>query len=77
MKTIFSNLLFLFGVILTIQAQTGTLSGIISSKGEKLAFVTVLLNGTSIHTTSNQTGTYKLEKIPFGIPCLELAHLDC
>jgi outer membrane receptor for ferrienterochelin and colicins len=66
MKTIFTGLLFVFGVLTSIHAQTGSLSGIIRSKGEKLSFVRVQDTISNQYATSNQTGAYELTNLPFG-----------
>lgn len=66
MKSLFTGLFLVFGILFTTLAQSGSISGTISAKGEKLPFVTVQITGTSLYATSTQTGAYTISKIPFG-----------
>ena len=47
-------------------AQTGSVTGVVSSNNELLEFVTVQIKGTVIGGISNFTGTYLIESIPYG-----------
>lgn len=66
MKTYFLLLgAFLF-IPVSMLGQTGTISGTIQSKNERLAFVTISLDSTNSYTTSNASGEFKFTHIPFG-----------
>jgi TonB-linked SusC/RagA family outer membrane protein len=53
--------------LLSILAQTGSVSGKVSSvAGEALPGVNILLKGTSVGTTTNGEGIYQLSSVPSG-----------
>ncbi len=52
--------------MISIQAQTNSISGKITSKGEALPFVNVYLTNTSIGTSTNEKGFFELKNIPNG-----------
>jgi outer membrane receptor for ferrienterochelin and colicins len=62
-KTIIILLLFL---PLFITAQTGTITGTVSSEGERLEFVNVILEGTELGTITDSLGGFRFEKVPLG-----------
>ena len=66
MKALSTILFFVFGIVNLVSAQTGSVKGIIRSNGDKLAYVTIQINELNIHTTSTQTGSFQLEKLPIG-----------
>lgn len=64
MKSRISIFLFLVFSQLSLQAQYGSLSGLINdSEGKPAAFVNVLLNETKQNASSNEEGIFQFEKI--------------
>jgi len=62
-------LIFGLALILSVNialAQTGTLSGTISSEGTLLEFVSVGLRNTTFGTSTNLNGNYSIQNIPYG-----------
>ncbi|MGB0805466.1 MAG: TonB-dependent receptor [Salibacteraceae bacterium] len=53
-----------FGFTPFIKAQTGSISGTVSSNGSTLAFATVQILNTDLHTTTNVNGIFKFENLP-------------
>lgn len=47
-------------------AQTASISGKVTSQGERVEFANVFLKGTHLGTTTNQLGSYLIENIPAG-----------
>lgn len=54
---------FVFINSLHLNAQLKTITGKVSSTGEPLPFVSVVIKGTSLGTTTDITGEFKLEKV--------------
>ncbi|SNR17509.1 TonB-dependent receptor [Tenacibaculum jejuense] len=59
MKPIYSIIFLLFGI--TIQAQTATVSGTITSEEEPIPFATVLIKNSNLNTTTDKYGNYSFE----------------
>ena len=62
-------LIFGLALILSVNialAQTGTLSGTISSEGTLLEFVSVGLRNITFGTSTNLNGNYSIQNIPYG-----------
>ncbi|WP_299382842.1 TonB-dependent receptor [uncultured Lacinutrix sp.] len=58
---------FVFCLSLFCQAQnTVTISGVITSQGETLPYANVYLQGTSLGTTSEEDGSFKIKNVPSG-----------
>ena len=66
MKIIVKIIWVFFTGLISIQAQTNSISGKITSKGEALPFVNVYLTNTSIGTSTNEKGFFELKNIPNG-----------
>lgn len=68
MNKFFSLTLFLIGM--TVQAQNpdkGFITGSISAdNGEPLPYATVVVEGSTLGTLTDEEGLYKIEKIPYG-----------
>lgn len=64
MRQIFS----LIGIFISICgfAQTGTVSGIITSNGNPVEFASVGLEGTAFGSSTSTTGDYTIKSIPYG-----------
>jgi outer membrane receptor for ferrienterochelin and colicins len=66
MKIIVKIVWVFFTGLISIQAQTNSISGKITSKGEALPFVNVYLNNTKLGTFTNEKGFFELKDIPNG-----------
>ena len=66
MKIIVKIIWVFFTGLISIQAQTNSISGKITSKGEALPFVNVYLTNTTIGTSTNEKGFFELKNIPNG-----------
>lgn len=62
-------LILFFGLTLPSLSQPGIASGFVTDKetGEKIPYVTVYVNGTTIGTTTDEGGFFELKNIP--LPC--------
>jgi outer membrane receptor for ferrienterochelin and colicins len=61
------HLLLLFTVFsLQAQVQEGSIRGKVTSGGQPVPFLHVLLKGTTMGTTTDSLGVYNIKKIPFG-----------
>ena len=67
MKIIIKISCFLFLGIASINGQTNSISGKITSNGEVLPFVNVYLKKTKLGTSTNENGFFELKNIPNGI----------
>ena len=56
-------------------AQTGSISGKITSENEMLPFVNIQIENTDFGATSDENGFYKIENIPFGQQVLTVSFL--
>ncbi|OGX88244.1 SusC/RagA family protein [Hymenobacter lapidarius] len=66
-KLLFLLLLACFGLSSEAVAQTGSLSGrVTDSKNEGIPGATVLVEGTSLGSSSNVDGTYSIQNVPAG-----------
>ncbi|WP_066223216.1 TonB-dependent receptor [Formosa haliotis] len=59
-------LLFLCSIVSVYAQENGAVLGHITSEGAPLAYVNVYLENTSIGTTTNEDGQFKIENIPYG-----------
>ncbi len=50
----------------TLNAQTGTLTGIVKIEGAPIEFAQIAINETNFGTTTNNKGRFTIENIPFG-----------
>jgi outer membrane receptor for ferrienterochelin and colicins len=66
MKIIVKIVCIFFTGLISIQAQTNSVSGKITSKGEALPFVNVYLKNTKLGTFTNENGFFELKDIPNG-----------
>jgi outer membrane receptor for ferrienterochelin and colicins len=66
MKIIVKIICIFFTGLISIQAQTNSVSGKITSKGEALPFVNVYLKNTKLGTFTNENGFFELKDIPNG-----------
>jgi outer membrane receptor for ferrienterochelin and colicins len=66
MKIIVKIVCIFFTGLISIQAQTNSISGKITSKGEALPFVNVYLKNTKLGTFTNENGFFELKDIPNG-----------
>ena len=66
MKIIVKIVCIFFTGLISIQAQTNSISGKITSKGEALPFVNVYLKNTKLGTFTNENGFFELKDIPDG-----------
>ena len=66
MKIIIKISCFLFLGIASINGQTNSISGKITSNGEVLPFVNVYLKKTKLGTSTNENGFFELKNIPNG-----------
>ena len=66
MKIIVKIVWVFFTGLISIQAQTNSVSGKITSKGEALPFVNVYLKNTKLGTFTNENGFFELKDIPNG-----------
>ena len=64
-KSIVKSLLFLLVILMSTESSATTISGsVVDEKNQQLPFVSVFIAGTSIGTTANIEGNYKLELKP-------------
>ncbi|MBP9790496.1 MAG: carboxypeptidase-like regulatory domain-containing protein [Bacteroidia bacterium] len=64
-KSIVKSLLFLLVILMSTESSATTISGsVVDEKNQPLPFVSVFIAGTSIGTTANIEGNYKLELKP-------------
>lgn len=54
------------GIVSQSKAQTGTISGKITSGDEPVEFVNAVIKGTSLGSVTNESGVYTIAKVPFG-----------
>jgi outer membrane receptor for ferrienterochelin and colicins len=47
-------------------AQTGSVNGVVTHQGEALPFINVVVSNTSLGTTTDENGKFKLDNIPAG-----------
>ena len=66
MKALLKIVYFLFVGILSIHAQTNSISGKITSNGEALPFANIYLANTKLGSASNEKGFFELKNIPNG-----------
>ena len=66
MKALLIITYFLFAGIIVTHAQTNSISGKITSKGEALPFANIYLANTKLGTASNEEGFFELKNIPNG-----------
>ena len=73
-KLLFLLLFAGFGLPLGAFAQTGSLSGrVTDSKNEGIPGATVLVDGTSLGSSSNVDGTYSIQNVPAGAQTLVIS----
>jgi outer membrane receptor for ferrienterochelin and colicins len=66
MRTVFKIICIIFLGITTIQGQTNTIRGKVTSKGEALPFANIYLKNTKQGTSSNENGFFELKNIKNG-----------
>lgn len=47
-------------------AQTGSVSGNVTTDGQPVPYATVVVSGTSIGAVTSESGSFKIESVPFG-----------
>jgi len=57
---------YMFLGILTAEAQTGSLSGMVRSEGKPIEFINVLVEGTTLGATTSEEGKFSINAIPAG-----------
>ena len=73
-KLLFLLLFAAFGFPLAAQAQTGTVSGrVTDAKNEGIPGATVLIEGTSLGSSSNVDGSYSIPNVPTGAQTLVIS----
>jgi outer membrane receptor for ferrienterochelin and colicins len=78
MKKFLRSFIFI-GLLLLIQsavwAQTGTLSGKVTSKNDPLMLANVGLKGTSLGGVTDEIGRYRIQNVPFGTYTLVVSYM--
>ena len=66
MKNLFKLTCFLLLGISSLQGQTNSISGKVTSNGEVLPFINIYLKKTKLGTSTNENGFFELKNIPNG-----------
>ena len=57
------------------QVKEGTISGKILSSGNPVPFANVGIKGSTLGTTTNEMGEFKIDKVPLGVHELQVSHI--
>ncbi|GAA4377768.1 TonB-dependent receptor [Hymenobacter koreensis] len=61
----------------TVQAQTGTVRGVVRSDGKPVPFASIGIKGTTLGTTADEAGSFALEKVPAGAQRVVASAVGC